>query len=46
MKSSEKELGTIIARLDRINSYIDVASTLIQSLVPALPAPVKKSQAN
>lgn len=46
MKSSEKELGAIIARLDKINSYIDVASTLIQSLVPAVPAPVKKPQAN
>jgi len=45
MKASEKDLGAIIARLDKINSYIDVASALIQSLVPAIPAPAKKPQA-
>jgi hypothetical protein len=34
MKLSEKELGSIITRLDKITGYIQIASTLIQSLVP------------
>jgi SepF-like predicted cell division protein (DUF552 family) len=42
MKDSEKELGAMVARLDKINNYIQVATTLIQTLVPAMPPPVKK----
>jgi dGTP triphosphohydrolase len=34
MKGSEKELGGIIARLDKITNYMQVATNLIQSLVP------------
>lgn len=35
MKASEKELSGMIARLDKISNYMQVATNLIQSLVPA-----------
>lgn len=38
MKKSEKQLGGMIERLDRISNYLQVATTLLQSVVP-LPAP-------
>jgi hypothetical protein len=38
MKSSEKELGSIIARLDKISGYMQIATNLIQSLIPMPPA--------
>lgn len=41
MKASEKELGKMIARLDKINGYIQLASSLIQSLAP-VTVPGKK----
>jgi dGTP triphosphohydrolase len=37
MKASEKELGGMILRLDRISNYMQVATGLLQSLVP-MPA--------
>ncbi|HLG40659.1 MAG TPA: hypothetical protein VI461_13365, partial [Chitinophagaceae bacterium] len=35
MKVSEKELSGMIARLDKISTYMEVATNLIQTLVPA-----------
>jgi hypothetical protein len=40
MKASEKELGTMIARLDKITGYMQLACSLIQSLVPVPSTPV------
>jgi chromosome segregation ATPase len=49
MKRSEKELGTMIQRLDKITGYMQLATTLLQSLLPipsaVTPAkPVKESK--
>ncbi|MBL7743894.1 MAG: hypothetical protein JNN00_10515 [Chitinophagaceae bacterium] len=47
MKASEKELGKMIARLDKINGYIQLASSLIQSLAPvSVPAKKQNSDSN
>jgi hypothetical protein len=44
MKASERELGSMIARLDKINAYIQVASGLIQSLLPVPPVSSKNNK--
>jgi hypothetical protein len=40
MKGSEKELGTMIARLDKVTAYMQIATNLMQSLLPIPATPV------
>lgn len=46
MKGSEKELGAMINRLDKICNYMQFTCSLIQSLlpVPATPVPAKNNK--
>jgi hypothetical protein len=50
MKGSERELGAMIARLDKITAYMEVACTLMQTLIPipkaATPAKSGKETRN
>lgn len=50
MKGSEKELGAMIARLDKITAYMELATTLMQTLLPipkaATPAKSAKESRN
>ena len=44
MKSSQKELGAMITRLDKITNYIQTATNLIQSLNPVSKASVSTAK--
>jgi hypothetical protein len=46
MKGSEKELGAMIERLDKITGYMQIATTLMQTLlpIPAVAAPAKSGK--
>jgi hypothetical protein len=41
MKGSERELQAMIARLDKITGYLQIATNLIQSLAPIKPVVTK-----
>lgn len=45
MQESERELSAMIARIDKISSYLQVAADLIQSLSPVKPIPPKSNGA-
>ncbi len=45
MKGSEKELGAMIEKLDKITGYMQVAGTLMQSLLPVQATPVSSKSA-
>lgn len=45
MKESQQELGSVIAKIDKLTGYLQVATTLIESISPVKSVPAKPNTA-